>query len=391
MNLIDGNRITLLKNGAAFFPALEAAIDAARIDIRVETYIFAEDASGIRIANTLMRAVSRGVTVSVLVDGIGSRETAMSFFDSLRAAGVQVAFFRPDHDRYDFHKSRIRRTHRKIVLIDGCVGLIGGINLVGDFTDNFSATHPRYDYAVKIEGAILAEIYPSVARLWRAATWFGLKSGLRNRRPHRPHHPLPAVATRKIDEAALAFVMRDNFRHRRDIEREYWRAIVNAKKEILLVCPYFLPGRALRKALMKAAGRGVNVHVLLQGIADHPLMQLATHALYDQLLAAGVNIYEYQPAMLHGKVAVVDGRWATVGSSNLDPFSLLLNREANVIALDETFATSLYASVMDEIKGNALQLNLSSWQQRGLWLRMKSWVAFGLTRWVLGLVGVRRD
>ncbi len=384
MNLVSGNHITLLKNGAEFFPALEEAIDAALEDIHVETYIFEEDQSGIHIANALMRAASRGASVRVVVDGFGSRQTSMRFFDQMRKAGITVLFFRPEHGRFNFSRSRVRRLHRKIVLVDARIGFVGGINLVDDFTNNVSREYPRFDYAVKIEGSIVAEIYPSVYRLWRMVNWFNLKR-------RGAGFGIPRISIKVAGSASLAFITRDNFRHRRDIEREYRRAIDTAEKEILIASPYFLPGRKLRNALMLASRRGVAVTILLQGAADHPLMQMATRALYDKLLGAGIAIYEYLPAMLHGKVAVIDGCWATVGSSNLDPFSLLLNREANIVALDAPFAETLRYSLMDEMSRNATQLNFAVWQQRGVWLRVKSWFAFRIARLVTGLIGVKSD
>ena len=384
MNVIEGNRITLLKNGAEFFPALEAAIDSARHDVRIETYIFEDDTSGQRIANALMRAAARGVSVHVLADGFATRNTSRDFFNDMHETGVQLAFFRPDRGWFDFRKSRIRRAHRKIALVDAHTGFVGGINFIDDYNDNLSTTHPRYDYAVMVEGPVLAEIYPDMHRLWRVVRWLSWRHADQKKSP-------PVVSRTPVGAAALAFVSRDNFRHRRDIEREYWRAISVAKSEILIVSPYFLPGRQLRHALMRASGRGVKVQILLQGIADHPLLQMATHSLYDSLLNAGITIYEYQPAMLHGKVAVIDRHWSTVGSSNLDPFSLLLNREANIFALNHEFADTLYQSVMAEVSQHAIARNITQWRQRTLWQRTTSWLALTFARTVLGLIGKKHD
>ena len=281
---------------------------------------------------------------------------------------------------------RVRRVHRKIALIDGLVGFIGGINFIDDYTENLSDIHPRYDYAVKIEGPILTDVYASVARLWRIVKLFNIKQ-----RTSDCGAILPEVSSTPVSQVPLAFVTRDNVGHRRDIEREYRHAIVTAKSEILIVNSYFLPGRRLRNSLMRAARRGVAITVLLQGQADHPILQLATRSLYDKLLAAGIRIYEYHAAMLHGKVAVIDREWATVGSSNLDPFSLLLNREANIIVLDKPFAETLRTSVLDEISQNATQLNFASWQQRSIWQRMQSWFALLVARVMSGVVGVKHD
>jgi cardiolipin synthase A/B len=386
MNIIQGNRITLLKNGEQYFPELEMAIDAAIKDIRIETYIFEDDQSGNRIANALKRAASRGVSVRLLVDGFGTGKTSAVFFDVMREAGVIVSVYRPARGWFDLSRRRVRRVHRKIALIDGHVGFVGGINFIDDFNKNFSDTHPRYDYAVKIEGPILADIYDSVTRLWRIVKLFDVKQRVRERGA-----AVPVVSPVAVGEAALAFLTRDNVSHRRDIEREYRHAIVTAKAEIIIVNSYFLPGRRLRNSLMRAARRGVAVTVLLQGRADHPLLQLATRSMYDKLLAAGIQIYEYHTAMLHGKVAVIDREWATVGSSNLDPFSLLLNREANIVSLDKSFAETLRASILEEISQHATQLNFASWQQRSVWQRVQSWFALLVARVMSGLVGVKTD
>ncbi len=381
---VEGNRIALLKNGAEFFPALEADIDAAAADIRLETYIFVEDVTGLRIANALMRAAARGVNVRVMIDGFGSRTTPAAFFERMRQSGVEVHIYLPVRTVFDYRRYRVRRLHRKIVLIDGKYAYIGGINIIDDFNENLSAHMPRYDYAVRLEGPILADIYPSVQQLWQKIRWFNLKQRTRRAR-------IPEVSQLPVGPSALVFIARDNLRSRRSIERAYIAAIDHAKNEVLVASSYFFPGRKLRNALVNASRRGVLVTILLQGAADHLILQMATRALYDKFLGAGVAIYEYQPAMLHGKVAVIDGRWATVGSSNLDPFSLLVNREANVVAIDVDFAETLRASVMAEIKANAIQLNFARWQQRGPWLRLKSWVALKLARMVTAIIGVKYD
>ena len=386
--VVPGNCLTLLKNGVAFFPALIAAIDTASVEVRLETYIFCNDAAGSAIADALKRAVQRNVNVQVLIDGVGSHNTPRTFFDSMQAAGISLLVFRPERRIFNLKKSRLRRVHRKIALIDGRVGFVGGINLIDDLSHSMSE-FPRYDYAVRIEGPILADIYLEMARLWRTVSWW--KFGRSDKKfplPRFPVHVPPALEreTQK-GETKVSFAIRDNFRHRRDIERAYLAAVGHARREVLITSPYFLPGRHFRRALMAAAERGVNVTLLLQGRADHPMLQQATRALYTQLLGAGVAIFEYHRSMLHGKVAVVDDDWSTVGSSNLDPFSLFLNREANVVVFDKTFASTLRASLMDEIRMNATQLQPADWLKRGWLERASSWIAYGFARWVMGWLG----
>jgi cardiolipin synthase A/B len=379
--IVAGNRIALLKNGAEFFPALVKAIDAAISDIRIETYIFRNDVAGIDIAAALKRAAQRGVKVQVLIDGVGSHTTPQIFFADMQSTGIELLVFRPEKLFFNFRKSRLRRVHRKIALVDGKVGFVGGINLIDDLTDSL-AQHPRYDYAV--EGPVLADIHVHMLHLWRVVSWW--KLGRRADLPPLPKS-LPPGPMHAAGDTKVYFAVRDNFRHRRDIEQAYLDAIGSARREVLITSPYFLPGRHFRRALIEATARGVKVTLLLQGRADHLIMQLATRALYTQLLAAGVTIFEYDKSMLHGKVAVVDDAWSTVGSSNLDPFSLFLNREANVIVIDARFAATLRASVMEEIRTSATKLEPARWQKRGWVGRVRSWVAYGFARWVTGWLG----
>lgn len=386
--VVPGNRITLLKNGEEFFPALIEAINMATAEIRLETYIFSNDVAGTAIADALNRAAQRKVNVEVLIDGVGSHRTPEAFFDAMQRAGVDVVIFRPKRKLFSFKKSRLRRVHRKIALIDGRVGFVGGINLIGDMTESLSE-FPRYDYAVRVEGPVLADIYLEMVRLWRTVSWWKLgRRSLKVPMPDFPRH-VPAALRKEANMGDMHafFAVRDNFRHRRDIERAYLTAIGAAQREVLITSPYFLPGRHFRRMLMAATQRGVKVTLLLQGRADHIMFQQATRALYTQLLGAGIVIYEYHRSMLHGKIAVVDDSWSTVGSSNLDPFSLFLNREANIVVIDEKFAESLRASVMDEIQSNASILDPLDWQKRGLLARAIAWVAYGFARWVMGWLG----
>jgi cardiolipin synthase len=204
-----------------------AAIDAAVQDIRIEIYIFEDDVSGRAIAEALARAAQRGVAVRLLIDGFGSLKAPETFFDAMRAAGVDVLVYRPLRGKWFPTRHRMRRVHRKIVLVDGKVGFLGGINFIDDFTENLSTTHPRYDYAVKVEGPVLAPIYESVYRLWRGTKWF-----TKLRRGH--DGVLPIVASQAVGDTPLAFVSRDNVKHRRNIEQAYRAAISSAKSEVLI-------------------------------------------------------------------------------------------------------------------------------------------------------------
>lgn len=376
---LPGNAIALLENGSDFFPALIGTIDAARREFHLETYIFQEDAVGRAVASALCRAAQRGVTVRVVVDGFGSPDFAERMRPALEAAGVQTLIFRPEIARLKLRRHRLRRLHRKLAVADGRTAFIGGINIVDDI-DAKNPAAPRFDYAIRLEGPLLAPIHASVRQLWSLVAWAGFRRRL------RLPLPMPTVAEPQGAMRA-AFVTRDNLRHRRDIEEAYLDAIGEAREEILLANAYFLPGLRFRRALLEAAGRGVRITVLLQGRVEYLLQHYATQALYGVLLAAGVRIFEYQRSFLHAKVAVIDGRWATVGSSNIDPFSLLLAREANVVIGDAGFANQLRASLETAMNEGARLLRPEDWQRKPLLHRLLNWMAYGMVRLMIGIAG----
>ena len=358
-----GHELTLLSGGDALFPAMERAIDAAQHDIWLATYIFHDDSAAERVAQALARAARRGVRVRVVVDGFGSKATLPHLQEWMAPAGVALAVFRPLDRWWNWlQPGQLRRLHQKLCVVDGLTGFVGGINIIDDRVDlNHGPTErPRLDYAVQVQGPVVASMAQAVRALWTRA-WLGrdvreelvalarsaepvarLRSLLRRLR-------MPGRAGLQSSEGELppvraAFVLRDNLRQRRTIERAYIDAIRSARDRVDLVTPYFYPGQAFRRALRQAADRGVCVRLLLQGKLDYRVAGLAARVLYGELLAHGVQVYEYMPAFLHAKVCIVDGDWSTVGSSNIDPLSLLLNLEANLVVHDAPFARELRAS-----------------------------------------------
>ena len=381
---LAGNRITLLRNGAEYFPALEAAFDQAVREIYLETYIFEYDRTGRLIAAALKRAARRGVTVHLLLDGFGCKNLPAEVVDEMREAGVQLLFYRPELARFRLRRYRLRRLHRKIAVVDARVAFVGGINIIDDM-DTPGQTPPRYDYAVAVEGPLLAHIEAIARRLWGLVAWSQLKRHLSRRR--RPQPALPAAG-----ETRAAFVIRDNIGHRRDIEAAYLEAIDSARSEIVLANAYFLPGRHFRQALIRAAARGVRVVLLLQGRVEYVLLHYATRALYGVFLDAGIEIYEYHRSFMHAKVAVVDGEWATVGSSNIDPFSLLVSREANVVVSDAGFAANLRESLERAMEEGSRVVTYAIWKRQPVHLRFLSWLSYGGVRLLMGMAGYgRRD
>ena len=380
---IGGNHLKLLRNGAEYFPALEAAIQDAKHEVYLETYIYQEDVIGRRIGNALKKAAHRGVKVYLLLDGFGSQDFSATFLQGFQLAGVNVMFYRQKISPWTFKKNRLRRLHRKVVVIDGSLGFVGGINIIDDNNVPEEAT-PRVDYAVEIRGALLAPLLNSVQKLWKHLAWLQLRQV-----PQQYAQAKTQINT-QYHEVKAALVLRDNVLHRRDIEEAYLEAIANAKEEIIIANSYFVPGWRFRKALMDAADRGVSVKLLLQGRIEY-LVMLATQAFYRTFLAHGIEIYEYSKSFMHSKVAVIDQEWATVGSSNIDPFSLLLAREANVVVRDYFFAEELRASILQSIQDGATEISPQAWVRGNLRHRIFSWMVYGVLRIVLGVIGRAED
>lgn len=377
---VKGNHLRLLYNGVEYFPALLDAVRAARHEILIETYIYEFDEVGEAVAQALIAAVQRGVEVKLHLDGFGSGDFSPDWQEKLLAAGVQLLFFRPEAGRFFFDRTRLRRLHRKLVVVDGEVGFVGGINIISDFNQDIPNLPPRYDYAVEVRGPLVLRMHATVNRLWRHTAWARFKHEWLRMSRLRPQE-------KASGQSEARFVIRDNLRHRRDIERAYIDAIRGARREIVLANAYFLPGRRFRHALADAARRGVAVTVLLQGRTDYRLLHHATQALYGALLGCGVRIVEYHPSLLHAKVAVIDGQWSTVGSSNIDPFSLLLAREANVMVGDEHFAATLAASLAHAIADGGREVRQDEWRQAAWPVRFGRWLAYGLVRLIMGVAG----
>jgi len=357
-----GNTVRLLRGGDALFPAMVEAIAAARHEVCLATYIFHDDHGAAAVAEALVAAARRGVLVKVVLDGFGTLGRLNGLRQRLSEAGVQLTVYRPIDRWWNWlQPGQLRRLHLKLCVIDAKVGFVGGINLIDDrFDINHGLTEqPRLDFAVRLSGPVVAPVHQATLAAWtRAHLGHSLKQeALAIARGVQPMSRMRRLLKRlrmpsgrgmqampgELSAMRAAFVLRDNLRQRRTIERSYIDAIGLAQTRIDLVSSYFYPGHSFRRALQQAARRGVKVRLLLQGKLDYRIAGMAARALYDEMLGEGVRIYEYTPAFLHAKVAVIDDDWATVGSSNIDPLSLLLNLEANVIVRDADFAAELSA------------------------------------------------
>lgn len=426
--LRPGHELTLLKGSEALFTAMVEAIGAARREVLLETYMFEFAQSALTIAEALEAAARRGITVRVVVDGIGTGDVPPEWQQRWRDAGVHWRVFNPARGWRVLLPKRWRRLHRKLCVVDERIGFCGGINLVDDLFDpNHGALdEPRFDFSVRVVGPLVGDMHETMTRLWlrlqiarevqqhdvagavhaaekaaEAGTDMrddSMKAGVG--RDTRAQAAAAAKAQPRASRwktslapagALASLVLRDNVRFRRSIEGNYRRAISLAKSEILIANAYFIPGMQLQRALLNAARRGVRITLLLQGRYEYFMQYHASRAVYGVMLNAGIQIIEYDASFLHAKVAVMDadgGAIATVGSSNLDPLSLLLAREANVFVRDDAFASGLRGHLLDAIaRGRRVERDAHTrWP---LAARGRNWLAYGVMRALLFASGKR--
>lgn len=383
--------IRLLRGGVDLFAALVAAMDAAQCEVHLETYIFDFAGSGADVGHALVRAAQRGVAVQVVVDGVGTGHLPPEWAQRFAQAGVLCHVYSP-LSRFGFWlPSGWRRLHRKLCVVDQTVAFCGGINILDDYLDPHVQgllKAPRLDYAVSVRGPVVRAVHDTMTQLWSRI------EAVRELRSQDIAGALDALRSADQDlelpsRGALQLVLRDNVRHRVQIERAYRKALATARADVVLASAYFFPGMRLRRALVMAARRGVRVRLLLQGRYEYFLPYRASRQLYGQLMAAGVEIYEYHASYLHAKVAVVDQHWATVGSSNLDPFSLLLAREANVVMRHVPLAKALHASLCEAIEAGAARVDPQAYVNRPWSVRCVDWLASAVLRFGVFLTGKR--
>lgn len=348
----EGNEVSLLINGEAFYPRVFECIRSAQREVLLETFIIFDDKVGRELQQALIEAARRGVRVEVAADGYGTAELGSEFLAALSEAGVHFHLFDPSPKRLGMRTNLFRRLHRKIVVIDGERGFVGGINYSADHLGDFGPK-AKQDYAIEVTGPIVADLHASALRLMQEA--------LEQRSEVTP-------STQSTGSARVLLVERDNNRHTTDIEMQYLQALRGAKQRVLVANAYFFPGYRLLRALRNAARRGVEVTLILQGEPDMAWARGFSRLLYNYLLRNGVTIHEYCQRPLHGKVALVDDEWTTVGSSNLDPLSLALNLEANLIIRDRDFNQQLHDHLQQLAALHCKSIGLDR-MIRGYWWR----------------------
>ncbi len=346
-----GNTLELLAGGEAFYPRMLEDIADARVEVLLGTYLWEPDATGRRFLRAAREAARRGVRVAVLLDGIGGRRVDVEDLDALRAAGAHVGVYHAL--RMPWFDSRLfRRNHRKLLVVDGRVAWTGGAG----FGDGWAAPPPLqwWDLMARVTGPVLPSLRELFARDWKRAAREELPA-------------LEGVAARPSgDDTLHTLVTR---RTRPELQRRLRLAVHGARRTVRIANAYFVPGFRLRRALRRAARRGVDVRLLLPGPrTDHFAVWTAGRRYYHRLLEAGVRIFEFQRSMLHSKYALVDDRWGYVGSSNLDNWSGRFNLELDLALLGGPGLGALDAQYEADV-ADAREITLEQWEARPWSLR----------------------
>jgi cardiolipin synthase A/B len=371
--LVVGNKVTLLENGAATYRVMLAAIRDARDNINIDMYTFSDGPVGQMFADALIERQRHGVQVNLIYDSLGSFATPASYFDHLRQNGIAVLQYRPVNPfEVKLHWTLSHRNHRKLLIVDGHIAFTGGTNISEVYASGPGSregsrgggTPLQYwrDTNVELNGPVVAEIQ----RLF-ISEWYFQKGS-----PLNPRNYFPKLQAQGDKIVRVIASVPEPFS---SIYVDLISAIVNSETNVYITDAYFAPDHQMLHALEDAARRGVDVRLLLPSQSDEPMIVSAERSHYEALLKSGIKIYEWQGEMLHAKTATIDGLWSTVGSSNLDWWSIARNNEVNAIILSHSFGGKMNRMFRSDME-NSTQIDLDQWKRRGLCERLDETAAW---------------
>jgi cardiolipin synthase len=378
--LIVGNKVDLLFDGPQTMTAMMTAIAGAKNNINLETYIFDQDAVGMKFADLLIEKQKAGVIVNVMYDSVGTIGVPQAFFDRMHAAGIRTVAFNPVNPaRLHGEEWKVNnRDHRKVLIVDGRIAFTGGVNISADYSHSSPfRSHQKMrnksqvgwrDTHVRVEGPAVASFQAAYIQNWTTQDSADL--------PDAEYFPAPTTMGDKAVRV-IASAPGSDF----EIYKAYLLAIGQAKKSIHITSAYFVPDQQTIDALIAAAKRGVDVRIMLPGVSDSGLVFYAGHDLYTPLLDGGVKIFQLKLAVLHAKTAVIDGNWSTVGSSNIDMRSFMHNSELNVVVLGDDFGRAMESAFAEDTR-NSNEITVQAWHHRPLTDRMREWAARLMDYWL---------
>jgi cardiolipin synthase len=360
------NTAEWIQSGQKYFDRLAALIDESVYEVHIQTYIFDSDKTGTSIAEALIRASKRNVKVFLLVDAFGSQELSSEMISNFVKAGIQFRKYGELYSRGSFHIGR--RMHHKINVFDGVVSVVGGINISDKYND-LPGKPAWLDFAVIMTGDISRSLQVVCRRRWKGRTF---SSGIMKR-----EMPFPRLENNKIGTIPIRLRRNDFIRNFNDIAISYRSAIRQSKKSILLVGGYFLPGGRTRRILKHALQRGVSIDVVISEKSDVHILNYARRYLYAWLIRNGVGVFEYKPSNVHGKVLIVDGKWMSIGSYDLNNLSTYSNIELNVDINDEEFSKDLSSHIQKVMKENCTKVtNESAYINSGIFSKFSMWISY---------------
>lgn len=341
-DLLPGHRATLLRDGREAYPRMLEAIRGARGHVLLESYIFKDDSWGLEFHRALAERARAGVPVRVMYDAVGCNDVPRDFFGELRAAGCRVNEYNPIHGMLD--PRRRRRNHRKLLVVDGTVAFAGGLNIAREYAEVWR------DTAVEIRGPIVADLAYMFLDIWAREE---------RRSPGLATPPRPA-AEGTVRAIALSS---DRWQNRWRLARAYRTAIADAQRRVWISNAYFVPSLRFLRTVRRAAGRGVDVRLIVPARTDVMPIYYATRALFARLMRWGVRVFEWLGPMMHAKTAVIDGEWCTVGSYNIDHLSLLHNLELSIVLWDREFGGAMERMYEEDLR-NCREVEKAAWRKR---------------------------
>ncbi len=370
----DGHNVELLQGGGSFFPTVERVIDEAKRYIHFQTYIIDEDDIGKRIVSALVRAARRGIRVYLLLDAFGTKYLTNEFIDEIEDSGILFRFFSPVFIMKGFQLSL--RLHHKVVLVDGELAIIGGINFADRYrgTDSVKAW---LDFAALIRGPECVRVNNICRKLWNKT--FLAKEEKASE---------IVYSTSQYEQNISLRVVENNwYRNKIEILRSYRNALRNSSSHMIIFASYFLPGRLERRLFRQASARGVDIRIVLAAKSDAPMFKRATSFLYQYILRNNIKIYEYYPANLHAKVATVDGKWCTIGSYNFNHISDYGSIEMNVNIMDDAFTMDFEKILNEIIKNDCLQVTVEEYLRRSTWwTQLRGWTSYQMIRLLMRIL-----
>ena len=364
------NSVQLIRGGYAYFELLEKIISDAKEIIHLQVYIFSEDETGKRIAAALMAAARRKVQVYLIADGYASQSISAGFIQQLTDSGINFRFFEPIFKGSNFYFGR--RLHHKMVVVDNVIAMVGGVNISNHYND-MPNEQAWLDFALYTSGDIVKEL---CALCWK--TWKGYKKGAIEPciQPSLPLDHVPGAMAANVRMRRNDWVRRKN-----QISKTYIEMMRNSDSHISILCSYFIPGNIIRKNIKRAVARGVKIKVILAGKSDLIVAKNAERFMYDWLLRNNIEIYEYQNNILHGKIAVCDSKWMTIGSYNLNDISEYASIELNLDVSNATFAKKVEQTLEEIIANDCTQVTRESHiKTKNVAKQFFRWVSFELFR-----------